>query len=178
MVLAVSNRASPTPSYSGYPSITRSYQYRTLTLSGLPSQTILVQSYNFIQVLQPPTCRNSLGLGYFPFARHYLGNHFCFLFLQVLRCFSSLGSPPPWRVLDLQSSGLPHSDICGSPIVCISPQLFAAYHVLLRLCEPRHPPYALLYFPLMLLRFYAQLLTLLNLSKNLFPYFDDSVSHI
>jgi hypothetical protein len=31
---------------------------------------------------------------------------------------------------------------------------------------------------LMLLRFYAQLLTLLNLSKNLFPYFDDSVSHI
>ena len=26
------------------------------------------------------------------FARHYLGNHICSLFLQVLRCFSSLGS--------------------------------------------------------------------------------------
>ena len=94
MVLAVSNRASPTPSYSGYPSIIRYYRYGSLTLYGSPSQMILVPSYNFIQVLQPPTCRNSLGLGYFPFARHYLGNHFCFLFLQVLRCFSSLGSPP------------------------------------------------------------------------------------
>jgi len=25
------------------------------------------------------------------FARHYLGNHYCFLFLPVLRCFSSRG---------------------------------------------------------------------------------------
>jgi hypothetical protein len=38
------------------------------------------------------TAFNTLdGLGYFPFARHYSGNHFCFLFHQVLRCFSSLG---------------------------------------------------------------------------------------
>ena len=28
-------------------------------------------------------------------------------------------------------------------VICTSPQLFAAYHVLLRLWEPRHPPYAL-----------------------------------
>ena len=28
-----------------------------------------------------------------PFNRLYLGNRYCFLFLQVLRCFSSLGSP-------------------------------------------------------------------------------------
>ena len=27
-----------------------------------------------------------------PFNRLYLGNRYCFLFLQVLRCFSSLGS--------------------------------------------------------------------------------------
>ena len=40
-------------------------------------------------------------------------------------------------------AGLPHSDICGSKGICPSPQLFAAYHVLLRLREPRHPPYAL-----------------------------------
>ena len=31
-------------------------------------------------------------------------------------------------------------------LMCSSPQLIAAYHVLLRLCEPRHPPYALNYF--------------------------------
>ena len=40
--------------------------------------------------------------------------------------------------------GLLHSDICGSRIACISPQLFAAYHVLRRLPMPRHSPCALL----------------------------------
>ena len=44
----------------------------------------------------------------------------------------------------LQHAGLPHSDIRGSTLVCRSPRLFAAYHVLLRLWEPRHPPCALL----------------------------------
>ena len=38
----------------------------------------------------------------------------------------------------------PHSDICGSRLICSSPQLFAACHVLLRRLVPRHPPYALL----------------------------------
>src|SRR5688500_4563090 len=39
--------------------------------------------------------------------------------------------------------GLPHSDIFGSKLVCGSPKLFAAYHVLHRLLAPRHSPYAL-----------------------------------
>ena len=43
-------------------------------------------------------------------------------------------------------AGLPHSDIAGSRAICASPALFAAYHVLLRLREPRHPPSALLRF--------------------------------
>jgi hypothetical protein len=30
--------------------------------------------------------------------------------------------------------------------VCSSPKLIAAYHVLLRLIDPRHPPYALICF--------------------------------
>ena len=30
--------------------------------------------------------------------------------------------------------------------ICTYTQLIAAYHVLHRLCEPRHPPYALSYF--------------------------------
>ncbi len=34
------------------------------------------------------------GLGSSRFARHYSGNHCYFLFLQVLRCFSSLRLPP------------------------------------------------------------------------------------
>ena len=42
--------------------------------------------------------------------------------------------------------GFPHSDISGSIPVCRSPELFAAYHVLLRLQKPRHPPFALILF--------------------------------
>ncbi len=38
----------------------------------------------------------------------------------------------------------PHSDICGSMLICSSPQLFAACRVLLRRLMPRHPPYALI----------------------------------
>ena len=45
-------------------------------------------------VLQPHRCRNTCGLGSSPFARHYWGNHCYFLFLRVLRCFSSPRSPP------------------------------------------------------------------------------------
>ena len=48
-----------------------------------------------------------------------------------------------FKVTEVFSAGLPHSDICGSQIICISPQLFAAYHVFLRLLVPRHPPCAL-----------------------------------
>ena len=43
-----------------------------------------MRSYN------PPAARR-WSLGCSLFARHYSGNHYCFLFLQVLRCFSSLG---------------------------------------------------------------------------------------
>ena len=43
-------------------------------------------------------------------------------------------------------AGLPHSDTRGSIRICQSPRLFAAYHVLRRLPEPRHPPCALIHF--------------------------------
>ena len=44
-------------------------------------------------VLLPRQCLNIIGLGCSAFARHYLRNHFCFLLLWVLRCFSSPRSP-------------------------------------------------------------------------------------
>ena len=46
-------------------------------------------------------------------------------------------------ILEVCSSGFPHSDISGSLDICSSPKLFAAYHVFHRLLVPRHPPYAL-----------------------------------
>ena len=45
---------------------------------------------------------------------------------------------------DVNLYEFPHSDICGSKVVCTLPQLFAACHVLLRLLVPRHPPCALI----------------------------------
>ena len=55
-----------------------------------------------------------------------------------------------WMIRVLRT-GFPHSDICGSKIICISPQLFAAYHVFLRLLVPRHPPCALISLTISLL---------------------------
>ena len=46
-------------------------------------------------------------------------------------------------ILEVCSSGFPHSDISGSMDICSSPKLFAAYHVFHRLLVPRHPPCAL-----------------------------------
>ena len=46
----------------------------------------------------------------------------------------------------LQNAGLSHSEIFGSKVICTFPKLIAAYHVLHRLREPRHPPCALAYF--------------------------------
>ena len=49
----------------------------------------------------------------------------------------------------LQTAGLSHSEISGSKVICTYPKLIAAYHVLHRLREPRHPPDALTYFRLL-----------------------------
>ena len=70
-----------------------------------------------------------------------------FLFLRVLRCFSSPGSLrlamcSPAGDAGLPRAGFPHSDIAGSPSAHDSPTLFAVCHVLLRPLTPRHPPSA------------------------------------
>ena len=50
-------------------------------------------------------------------------------------------------IITLQVIGLSHSEIPGSMDICSYPGLIAAYHVLRRLREPRHPPCALSCFP-------------------------------
>ncbi len=94
----------------------------------------------------------SIGLGSSPFARRYLRNHFCFLFLRLLRCFSSPGSLHGHSRDTFCKVGCPIR--ISAPITGICPltQLFAAYRVLLRLREPRHPLCALVSF-LYFLRF-------------------------
>lgn len=41
---------------------------------------------------------------------------YCFLFLQVLRCFTSLGTPPTYIGYSTESSEFPHSDTSGSKV--------------------------------------------------------------
>ena len=53
------------------------------------------------------------------------------------------------RIITLQVIGLSHSEILGSQDICSYPRLIAAYHVLHRLREPRHPPDALTLFRLL-----------------------------
>jgi hypothetical protein len=69
----------------------------------------------------------------------------CFLFLRVLRWFTSPGLLLPAYEFsggsrNLPCEGLPHSEIPGSKPVCGSPRLIAACHVLHRFSAPRHPP--------------------------------------
>ena len=53
------------------------------------SKLLLLDAQNHYASPQPQATLLYLGLGSSVFARHYLRNHFCFLFLWVLRCFSS-----------------------------------------------------------------------------------------
>ena len=85
-------------------------------LYGRVSHPVPVHFDIHVVVLQPLLCRNIMGLGCFPFARHYSGNHYCFLFLCLLRCFSSAGL----RIYatNLQLVRFPHSEIRGSIHIC------------------------------------------------------------
>ena len=65
------------------------FGYEVFTLYDRTSQTVLLSCRSYIAV-RTPSCTHN-GLGSFPFARRYLGNRCFFLFLRVLRCFSSPG---------------------------------------------------------------------------------------
>ena len=70
------------------------------------------------------------------FARHYFGNLGWFIFLQLLRCFSSLSSLLMTYVFShgyLVRGGFPHSDISGSMLICQLPRAFR------RLTRPSSP---------------------------------------
>ena len=130
------------------------FAYRTFTFCGGSFQSLRL-SPDLITLRgsptsapQPRTGLRQSGLGYSPFARRYSGNRVFFLFLEVLRCFSSLGSRRATYGfsdgrLGITPAGFPHSGIPGSMPACGSPGLIAACHALHRFPAPRHPPFAL-----------------------------------
>jgi hypothetical protein len=94
MVSVDSRRVSRAPRYSGTGFESRSFSFTRLSRSmaplprGLQLTTGLVTL--LLPALQPPLDRDPLGLGCCDFARHYFRNRGFFLFLQVLRWFTSL----------------------------------------------------------------------------------------
>ena len=77
------------------------FDYGIVTLFDLPFQVIRLY-ITLLLMRSLPQVHYKLGLGYSDFARHYFRNHCCFLFLRVLRCFSSPSSPhiPIYSVYD------------------------------------------------------------------------------
>ena len=124
------------------------FAYGAVTLYGRLSHTFpLIDCFvtSICQTLQPHICKQ-IWFGLFPVRSPLLGEYF--LFLQVLRCFSSLGALPPTyvfsrRILKVRLSGFPHSEIPGSKPIHGSPRLIAVSHVLHRHLAPRHSPKAL-----------------------------------
>ncbi len=154
MVLVDSRGISRVPRYSGTcPASQFAAIYRAVTVYGRSFQ--IVRLANWLVTCRPcgltgpttPPCKHD-GLGSSAFARRYWRNHYCFLFLWVLRWFTSPRCLPTaygfsGGSFGISQRGFPHSDIPGSKLVCSSPGLIAAYHVLHRLLAPRHSPYAL-----------------------------------
>ena len=92
MVPPTSLRIPRVHRYSGYQSRTSRFAYRTITFFGLTSQPIPLRYVWFYRSFTPSRIA-TVGLASFAFARHYSQNLGWFLFLPVLRCFSSRGSP-------------------------------------------------------------------------------------
>ena len=90
MVPPASHRVPRVRWYSGSCLVNILFAYRTITYYGVSSHTLLLKILNQLCSPQPRRTR-SFGLASFPFARRYLGNRCFFLFLLLLRCFSSEG---------------------------------------------------------------------------------------
>ena len=74
------------------------------SLAGFP-KAIPLPSSAFFAVLTPGRMRPGLGSSHF--ARRYSGNRCFFLFLRLLRCFSSPGSPPCVMCWRMGTQGVP-----------------------------------------------------------------------
>ena len=147
MVPAYSIKVSRVSMYSGSRLVNSSFAYGAFTLSGRLSQNRSAKLVESITRSEPRNARTPV----WPLSLSLAATH------KIDVSFSSSGyldvsvHRVPFRTLwigvrmtGVLPAGFPHSDICGSRDICSSPQLFAAYHVFLRLLVPRHPPCALL----------------------------------
>ena len=134
MVPADSRRIPRAPRYSGYRYASRRFAYRTITLYGVTFQTLPLTTHLAMARSYYPREAGTSLVWALPRSLATTGGIIVyFLFLRVLRCFSSPRSPQLKLIACLQHAGLSHSEIRGSKVICTSPRLIAAYHVLHRL---------------------------------------------
>jgi hypothetical protein len=129
----------------GHPRVTLDFGYGDFTLCVGTFQVLHLSIV--IPHRGPTTPEASFWFGLFRFRSPLLTESILFLFLRLLRCFTSPGiaylfltsiagfRKERWRI---NTTRLPHSEISGSKRTCRSPKLIAAYHVLHRLLAPRH----------------------------------------
>ena len=147
MVPAHSIKVSRVSMYSGFRHVVFPFAYGAFTLSGRLSQNLSARINESIMRSEPHGARTMV----WPLSISLAAT------LEIDVSFSSSGyldvsvHRVPFlklciglRILEVCSSGFPHSEISGSKDICSSPKLFAAYHVFHRLLVPRHPPYALI----------------------------------
>ena len=126
------------------------FAYGALTLCGPPFQDgsarmrmCVLRSY------YPRRAQARGGFGLFPGRSPLLGESLLFSLPAGTKMFQFPAFAPHSGVVTaIRAAGLSHSEIRGSTAICAYPRLIAAYHVLHRLREPRHPPYALRHFRL------------------------------
>ena len=148
MVPPFSDQVSRVWPYSGYCAALAVVAYMSFTFSGWPSHTIrltaqVLKAVRTPKVFLPSVCplprslATTKGISIDVFSSPYLD-----VSVQVVPSIHLFGYFSVWsRSMNLV--GLPHSEIPGSKIMCISPELIAAYHVFHRLSVPRHSPCAL-----------------------------------
>jgi hypothetical protein len=124
--------------------LTRVFAYGTLTLFGVAFNPLQLTSASHVVVLQPRRDK-SQRFGLFRFRSPLLTESILFLFLRILRCFTSPRVALPILFYSDGSNrtllrlGFPIRISSGIMRVCRSPKLFAACRVLHRHIAPRHP---------------------------------------
>ena len=115
----------------------KDFAHGAITLSGLPFQVIKLSiAVHHVRVLQPR--KSTSGLGSTAFARHYLRYRFLFLFLRLLRCFTSAGLAFISLCIQLMTMMYYHHQVTpfGYPRVLAHLQLSEAFRSLLRPSSP------------------------------------------
>ena len=146
MVPADSRRVPRAPRYSGCQWAPSGFAYRTLTVYGRTFQTRSAHPKGATTWSYYPggAQKHAPRFGLFPGRSPLLGESLLFSFPAGTKMFQfpALASAQKVPMAGLQPAGLSHSDTRGSKVICTYPRLIAAYRVLRRLREPRHPPCA------------------------------------